>query len=306
MVDVRSLRAIEQDMEHLFSDRDSEASPSPTKTDEALTTPENAASVSDETRTTENDDHGSEVEGAAGGRSDSSDTDGEETKRYLEDTFGKEGRIEGKPRAAAVPEDVADAPGAVGDGAVARESAERRARAALLRTVRSRVRHTSGASRVVETAGTVLDVSKPYEWSIEDLRSFLAFRENQRERTHLLSTPRYYYGYRVVADVVICPTSPFKIKLKAYALKGDFDEQLAWPLNRTPTLWFVHPSGDPGRDLRLREAITPWGRNLEDGSNEAPREALYTWSGVTFTSIADLRERGFTTNGKLRFRFNLE
>ncbi|KAL1438493.1 hypothetical protein MTO96_048100 [Rhipicephalus appendiculatus] len=291
-------------MERLLSDRHSEASPSPTKNDEALATPQDAASVSDETRTTGDDDRGSEVEGAAAGRSDSSDKSGKQTKRYLEDALEEEGRPEGELGATAVTEDVVD--NALGAAAeVDLESAERRAKAALLSTVRARVRHTSGVSHVVGASDVTLDVSDPYEWSIEDVRSFLSFRANQRRRTHLLSTARYYYGYRVVADVVICPVHAFKIKLKAYALKGDFDEQLAWPVNRTPTLWFVHPSGDSERDVRLLEETTSWGLNLE-GCSHAPREALYTWSGATFTSIADLRERGFMTDGKLRFCFNLE
>lgn len=310
-MDVRSLRAIiEQDMEPLLSDKDSEASSTLAEADAARTSPQDVASVSDEARTTGDGDHSTEVEDGPVGRVDSSDTD-EEANQNLEDTIEEHGNPEGEPRAT-LSADVVAVPGAVGGAAatteVNSELAERRARAALLRAVRGHVRHTSGASHVVAASDTAHDVSEPYEWTIEDVRSFLAFRTNQRERTHLLSTPRYYYGYRVVADVVISPTFPFEIKLKAYALKGDFDEQLAWPLNKTPTLWFVHPSGDLSRDIRLRETTTPWGRISEDSSSSsnAPREALYKWSSVTFTSIAELRKRGFTANGKLRFRFNLE
>ncbi|XP_065286382.1 uncharacterized protein [Dermacentor albipictus] len=285
-----------------FSETD-RATPPATIADEAETAPRhaNAASLPAESRTALPVDDRGEIEDIATGRSQSAGLFLErESKWSLEDAFEVVEVAAGAAQAAVLtaPGSNIDAFGAVGRTAVVPENAPTRWRtSSTQKEVGVGLRHAAG---VGATAGDPISVSEPYEWCIDDVPSFIAFRLNSDRPRRLFSATRYYYGYRIVAEVVISPTHPYKIRLKAYAFGGAFDELLTWPVNRTPTLQFVHPS-DCSRDFVMSET-TPWGKDFTNGT---PRGALYTWAGAMFTSIADLNERGCIANSKLRFRFDL-
>lgn len=242
------------------------------------------------------DDRG-EIEDVPAGRIQSAADFLEESKRSLEDE-AVEAAAEGAAAVLAASGSNTEASGAVWTAVVVPENALARRRAASQREAGVGLRHAAGFGA---TASHPTSVSEPYEWRIDDVPSFIAFRLNSDRPKRLFSATRYYYGYRIMAEVVVSPTPPYKIRLKAYAFSGAFDQVLTWPVNRTPTLQFVHPS-DCSRDLIMSET-TPWGKDFTNGT---PRGALYTWSGETFTSVADLKERGYIANNKLRFRFNLE